>query len=305
MSDLPIASIVIGERRREDYGDLDALAASIEQYDLLHPIVIDEASNLVAGERRLEACKRLGWTNVPVRRLGDLTEAERREIELEENLRRKDLTPYEQAKVLNGLAATAAEVLRQSEFLPESGKKSGRGRPPKPDAGERIAERTGIPRQTIDAAQNHVATVDDYLPTTGQGWKQYHVLEAREHLERMPEPERVKAAKLIDQPGIPPKQAVAVLGNLAAMPEPERAHVLDLSESTDQRDRSLALTEAAKVPPMPDPRLPLLSDAIEALRKAGRLFPADPETPRLLEIAAELKSMSSAIREGARNGHRA
>lgn len=47
---------------------------------------------MIAGVRLL------GWDDVPVRTLRDLSEDEKREVELEENLRRKDLTPEERSK---------------------------------------------------------------------------------------------------------------------------------------------------------------------------------------------------------------
>ena len=47
-----------------------------------------------ADGRRLAACKLLGLHHVEVRRFGELSPAERRVIELEENLHRKDLTAH-------------------------------------------------------------------------------------------------------------------------------------------------------------------------------------------------------------------
>ena len=47
-------------------GDLVALAQSIEDVGLLHPIVITPDYRLIAGRRRLEAYKTLGWTEIPV-----------------------------------------------------------------------------------------------------------------------------------------------------------------------------------------------------------------------------------------------
>lgn len=62
-----INSIKIGKRFRKDLGDIDALARSINEIGLLHPIVITPDGELLAGQRRLEACKKLGWGEVPVR----------------------------------------------------------------------------------------------------------------------------------------------------------------------------------------------------------------------------------------------
>ena len=61
-----IDSIIIGERLRRDLGDVAALAASIRDLGLLHPIVISQSGRLLAGQRRLEACRSLGWLSVPV-----------------------------------------------------------------------------------------------------------------------------------------------------------------------------------------------------------------------------------------------
>jgi ParB family transcriptional regulator, chromosome partitioning protein len=61
-----IAAIKVGKRHRRDLGDIDALAASIEDIGLLHPIIVNEDGLLLAGARRLAACKRLGWKKIPV-----------------------------------------------------------------------------------------------------------------------------------------------------------------------------------------------------------------------------------------------
>mgnify|MGYP000455756268 CR=1 FL=1 len=59
---------------------------------LINPIVISRDNVLVAGERRLTACKQLGWTAIPAQFLDELSEFELSVIELEENVRRSDLT---------------------------------------------------------------------------------------------------------------------------------------------------------------------------------------------------------------------
>jgi ParB family chromosome partitioning protein len=42
------------------------MAASIEDIGLLNPITVDENGLLLAGGRRLAACKLLGWKDIPV-----------------------------------------------------------------------------------------------------------------------------------------------------------------------------------------------------------------------------------------------
>jgi site-specific DNA-methyltransferase (adenine-specific) len=64
----------------------------------LHPIVIDEHNNLVAGERRLKACKKLGLEEIECKRKSELSDLEKAELELEENLMRKAFTWQEEVK---------------------------------------------------------------------------------------------------------------------------------------------------------------------------------------------------------------
>ena len=69
----PIHQIRIGDRIRSDLGDIGSLAASIADLGLLNPITIDETGQLLAGARRLAACKLLGLKQIEVRivRCGD------------------------------------------------------------------------------------------------------------------------------------------------------------------------------------------------------------------------------------------
>src|SRR5262245_50708665 len=92
----PIANIRIGKRHRKDLGDIDALARSMAQIGLLHPVVVRPDSALIAGERRIEAFKRLGWTEIPVTVL-DLDRVERGEYA--ENEFRKAFTPSEMVAI--------------------------------------------------------------------------------------------------------------------------------------------------------------------------------------------------------------
>ena len=87
-----IDDIQIGFRYRKDLGDLRPLAESIADVGLLHPIVVTPERRLIAGQRRLEACRMLGWTDVPVTII-DLYQAARGEAH--ENMVRKDLLPSE------------------------------------------------------------------------------------------------------------------------------------------------------------------------------------------------------------------
>ena len=70
---------------------IDEMADSINRLGLIHPIVLDRDHNLVAGETRLSACKSLGWAAIPFQYADTLDSNDLLAIELEENVKRKDL----------------------------------------------------------------------------------------------------------------------------------------------------------------------------------------------------------------------
>lgn len=91
------------DRQRAELTDIDELAASIESVGLLQfPVVADDMT-LVAGERRLAAMKKLGWKETPVLLLSELDPFQRQVIELEENIKRRQLHWQDEAKAVHKL----------------------------------------------------------------------------------------------------------------------------------------------------------------------------------------------------------
>lgn len=93
---LPLEKIVVGERFRKDYGDLSDLMESLQEVGLIQPVVVTVVSGevrLVAGGRRCAAAQKLGWTEIPVVLAPEEAQKEivLRMMELEENVRRKDM----------------------------------------------------------------------------------------------------------------------------------------------------------------------------------------------------------------------
>jgi ParB family chromosome partitioning protein len=105
-----VDSIVVGARHRKDAGDLDALAASIDQLGLLQPVTVTPDRVLVCGWRRLEAVKRLGWASIKVWvRSGISDPVTALLAERDENTQRKDYTPLER----EALYREIKELLRE------------------------------------------------------------------------------------------------------------------------------------------------------------------------------------------------
>lgn len=92
----PVGAIGIGRRIRSDLGDLSQLMESMRTLGLLQPVVINTRDELVAGGRRLESARRLGWETIPVRVVASLDDAVTAlRAEMDENRCRKELTPTE------------------------------------------------------------------------------------------------------------------------------------------------------------------------------------------------------------------
>lgn len=92
-------------RRTFSEDELKELADSIASNGLLQPIVVRRCSTgyeLVAGERRLRACKSLGMREVPVL-ITSCTERESAIFALTENLQRENLNMFEEAEGLRRL----------------------------------------------------------------------------------------------------------------------------------------------------------------------------------------------------------
>ena len=92
---VPIEDIKVKKRLRNDLGDIAALADSMKRFGQISPIVISKKNILIAGERRLEAARSLGWRtiNALVAEIPD--EVTKLEYELEENVQRKDFSREE------------------------------------------------------------------------------------------------------------------------------------------------------------------------------------------------------------------
>lgn len=107
----PLTAIVVNreERQRRELRGIDELAESINRLGLIHPITIDENGVLIAGERRFTAVKLLGWTHVPTQLVSDLDPLTHQAIELEENVKRLDITWQERALAMQRFAELRKE----------------------------------------------------------------------------------------------------------------------------------------------------------------------------------------------------
>ena len=119
---LPISDIYPNPfQPRIEFSDeeLAELSQSIAENGLIQPIIVRKSDiigyELIAGERRLRACKRLGMTEIPAV-VKEVTDQESRKQAIIENLQRSNLNPIEEAKayrsLINELAYSHEELAK-------------------------------------------------------------------------------------------------------------------------------------------------------------------------------------------------
>lgn len=95
---VPISMIKVENRAREDKGDIEELAAKIQQVGLIQPITINQNHQLIAGERRLLAHIFLKKETIEAIIRPTKDKVDLAEVEIIENIARKDFTWQERCK---------------------------------------------------------------------------------------------------------------------------------------------------------------------------------------------------------------
>ena len=115
--------------RSQDTMAIDEMVDSIVQHGLLNPIIVrtkeGNCFEIVAGYRRYLACKSLGWKKIPCH-IVNLNDMQTFEISLVENIKRKSLTPVEEAnefkiyvsdKGWGGIAELSIKIGKSSSYI--------------------------------------------------------------------------------------------------------------------------------------------------------------------------------------------
>lgn len=135
-------------RHQMDPRRLEGLAQSIRESGLIEPVVVREAADgffeIVAGARRVAACRLMGRRTVPAI-VRETSRREMLELALIENIQREDLTPLEEAEAYARL---------HSEFGLSQ---------------EEIAQRVGKDRSTISNSIRLLGLPDDVRAHVSRG----------------------------------------------------------------------------------------------------------------------------------------
>lgn len=113
---------------RVNYGSIEELASSIVAKGLLQPIVVrvlDGKYEVIAGNRRLTACRLLKWRKIPCH-IVELDDKESFEVSLIENVQHKTLNPIEEATAFKkyvenlgwgGISELAGRIGKSQEYV--------------------------------------------------------------------------------------------------------------------------------------------------------------------------------------------
>lgn len=109
--DVAIQDILIRDdrqRKEVDLAAIDSLAVSMSSKGMIHPITVQKMDNgkwtLWTGYRRFLAAQKLKWVTLRAKPLEGLNQLELRELELDENLKRENLTWQEEVKAMAEMA---------------------------------------------------------------------------------------------------------------------------------------------------------------------------------------------------------
>jgi len=157
---VPVDTIRVSDRIRADLGDLTDLQQSMATRGLINPVTVTADRRLIAGERRLESAKRLGWTSIDAQVWKPADGMDLLDVEAEENLCRKQLTEGEAELYRQRRMRMQQDAARERQGtrtdLPSGNLPEGRG-----NAADKASERTGYTRRTLDKVQDVRETACD------------------------------------------------------------------------------------------------------------------------------------------------
>lgn len=169
MATAPISDIEVRDRSRKVLRNLDSLARSIRERGLLHPVVVRHVGRqlvLVAGQRRIEAVRTLGWTEIPVTVVTTLAdEMAALYAEGDENTEREPFTPAEAVEHRRRIREVETQAAKERQGartdLEPPAKLAQSPKPHERTTRARTAKATGYGHATLDKAEAIVEAAED------------------------------------------------------------------------------------------------------------------------------------------------
>ena len=312
--DIPLTDIVLGERYRKNLGNLDELADSIKEMGLLHPIGLSGDLKLIYGQRRLEACKRLGMSTIRASISSAFCDAiVALKAERDENTCRMDKVPSELAalgKRLEEVEQVESEKRRNSKLVqntvvenfhngesdaltPETirANKSLRGK-----TRDIVGSALGISGKTYEKMK---AVIDSGIPELVEAMDSSKIKpHPAAEIAAMPKKDQLEILKL-DKKGIRQKTKEVSVAKKAAKQKLAKVSTPETISSAEPTSTGSHIAESTVTDPAwPEARAPafgevstLVNDDDEAFMAAGRDF------DRLLQSLARLSECFSSVTE--------
>ena len=150
---MKIDEIIVKDRIRKDSGGMMELINDIKANGLINPVTINTDHVLLAGYRRLTACKALGMTDIPVHMVSTKSEEQDLKVEISENEIRKEFTMTERLDYARRLERIEAEKAKDRQGsrndlkdFPQNSAESGETR-------DKVATKVGMSHDTLRKAQ--------------------------------------------------------------------------------------------------------------------------------------------------------
>lgn len=289
--ELPIDRVLVRERTRTEMRNIASLADSIrETGGPLHPPVVRRDGNdfvLVAGARRIEAMRTLGYDRITVTVCHSLTdELAALRAEGEENTEREPFTPSEAvahaARIEAVIAAKAKERQGQrTDLKPELRADSAQGR-----TRAEVAKAVGMSHPKLTEARTVVATAsDETLPEPVR-------VAARQAVEAMDRTGNVHGAKrMVDKAIEANKPELVALGKLIDETLPSDWQLIDAGEKGVTAVRKFLCLDAELLAACSDAALVSdLADLIQSFARWGDRFTQAVPAPQGLRLVGGTKS---------------
>lgn len=164
---MKIDEIIVKDRIRKDTGGMMELINDIKTNGLINPVTINTDHVLLAGYRRLTACKALGMEDIPVHMVSTESEEQDLKVEISENEIRKEFTMTERLDYARRLqrieSIKAEERMKAGKQDPVQNSAQGKTR-------DKVAEQVNMSHDTLRKAQVIAENKEKFNPEEFKNW---------------------------------------------------------------------------------------------------------------------------------------
>ena len=287
---IDIDKIIVRDRIRKDFGDLQELADDIKANGLLNALVVTPSGEgngtyvLIAGERRLRAMRDiLGYKAVPVNSVGADDAEQALLMEISENECRKDFTKTERLEYARRLTAIEAAKARERMTLGVNDPEGGRAR-------EKVAQALSVGDKTLRREQ-YIEDHQDLLdPSDFADWDEGKLSTNKAY-------QRIKAAQEKAEREL--REAQARIADLGSDLGDAQREIAALEQQNDElydlTQKQQVVTREVTVEVVPEDYADL-QRSVRELESANRMFSESNQSLRAqLEQASEGKGLKQAL----------